>query len=263
MSNLIDSVSENKKLITDYLDALSNKPKNADTVGKYVTDEVLAKHIAESEAAFPNYELIAEEMAAEGDLVVVRGEFRGVHRGPFAGIEPTGKAVSAGLIIIYKVENGKIVNHWMQFDTFSLLQQLQSPQPNVALVQSQLLAFGRSDINALVDNCASDCEIHSPGPEIIPYSGVMKGHGKIRGYFEKLIGTQSNTSLSISQIVAQGNTVVVMGSYSAHVKATGKIINTPVTLTFEMRDDKIARYMALGDTAAVAAGYTQTSAAAS
>jgi predicted ester cyclase len=228
-----------------------------------VADEVLAKHIADSEAAFPNYELIAEEMAAEGDLVVVRGEFRGVHLGPFAGIEPTGKAVSAGLIIIYKVQNGKIVNHWMQFDTFSLLQQLQHPQQNVALVQRQLQAFGRADINALVENCASDCEIHSPGPEIIPYSGVMKGHAEIRDYFEKLIGTQSSVALSIGQMLSQGSTVVVMGSYLAQVNATGKVITTPVTLTFEMRNDKIAKYMALADTAVVAAGYTRTSAAAS
>lgn len=258
------TLTENKRLITDYLNALSGKAKTADIVGKYVADDVLAKHIAASEAAFPEYELLAEEIFAEGDFVAVRGEFRGVQRGAFAGIAPTGKSVTAGLIIIYKVQSGKIVNHWMQFDTFGLLQQLQGDsQPTVGVVQRQLEAFGRSDINALVENCSSDCEIHSPGPEIIPYSGTMKGHAEIRGYFEKLIRTQSNANLSISQIVAQGNTVVVTGSYSAQVKATGKSINTPVALTFEIRGEKISRYMALADTTAVASGYTRSTAAVS
>src|SRR5580704_6442976 len=120
-------MTEPKTLITDYLRTLSGQPKPLELVRRYVADERLAKHIAEIEAAFPSYEIIIEDLLAEGDKVVVRGEFRGIHRGPFAGIEPTGKSVSAGLIIIYAIASGRIVDHWMQFDLFTLLQQLQSP----------------------------------------------------------------------------------------------------------------------------------------
>ena len=119
-------MSENKTLITEYLRTLSGQPKPLELVRRYVADERLAKHIAEIEAAFPSYEIIIEDLLAEGDKVVVRGEFQGIHRGPFAGIEPTGKSVSAGLIIIYAIASGRIVDHWMQFDLFTLLQQLQS-----------------------------------------------------------------------------------------------------------------------------------------
>jgi predicted ester cyclase len=90
------------------------------------TNEHLAKHIFDTEAAFPNYEIQAEDVLSDGDKVVVRGTFRGVHRGAFAGIEPTGMPVLAGLIIIYRVANGRIVDHWMQFDLFTLMQQLTS-----------------------------------------------------------------------------------------------------------------------------------------
>ena len=120
-------MTEPKTLITDYLRTLSGQPKPAELVRRYVADERLTKHIAEIEAAFPSYEIIIEDLLAEGDKVVVRGEFKGIHRGPFAGIEPTGKSVSAGLIIIYAIAGGRIVDHWMQFDLFTLLQQLQSP----------------------------------------------------------------------------------------------------------------------------------------
>lgn len=119
-------MNDNKSLITEYLRALSGHAKSPELVGKYVTDPKLAAHITDIEAAFPAYEFIAEEVLSERDRVVVRGTFRGIHLGRFAGIEPTHKPVSAGLIIIYRIENGRIAEHWMQFDLFTLLQQLQN-----------------------------------------------------------------------------------------------------------------------------------------
>lgn len=116
---------EPKALITDYLRTLSGQPKPPELVRRYVADERLAKHVAEIEAAFPRYEISIEDLLAEDGKVVVRGEFRGIHSGPFAGIEPTGKSVSAALMIIYVVANDRIVDHWMVFDLFALLQQLQ------------------------------------------------------------------------------------------------------------------------------------------
>lgn len=121
-------MNENKTLITDYLRSLSGFAKPPGAVAKYVADPELAKHIADVEAAFPKYELLIEDLIGEGDLVAVRGEFRGVQTGSFFGIEPTGKPVSAGLIIIYQVQNQRIVNHWMQFDKLAVLQQLRGEQ---------------------------------------------------------------------------------------------------------------------------------------
>jgi predicted ester cyclase len=118
-------MTNNRKLVTEYLAALSGKPKTPETVRRYVTDEGLIKHIADAEAAFPRYEIVAEDTLEDGDKVIVRGIFRGLHQGPFAGFEATGKPVSAGLIIIYRIENGRIVEHWLQMDFFGLVHQLQ------------------------------------------------------------------------------------------------------------------------------------------
>ncbi|MBM3783880.1 MAG: ester cyclase [Acidobacteria bacterium] len=117
-------MDQNKTLIKEYFAALSGGPKPAALVAKYVDDRSLMQHIDEVEAAFPNYELRAEDMIAEGDKVVVRGEFQGVHAGPFAGIAPTGVSAKAGLIIVYRIKEGRIVEHWLQFDLFGLLSQL-------------------------------------------------------------------------------------------------------------------------------------------
>jgi predicted ester cyclase len=118
------SAEENKAFIRRYLEALSGKPKTPQFMDRYIVDEELKKHIAQAEDAFPSYFLDANEIIAEGDLVSVRGVVRGVHKGPFQGISPTGKEVTFGLFITYRIAGGKIIDHWMLVDGLSLLQQL-------------------------------------------------------------------------------------------------------------------------------------------
>ncbi len=115
---------ENKALVRQYLEAISGREKPAETVERYVSNEALKQHIAEFEAAFPRYEIIVEDMIAEGDMVVIRALGRGTHQGEFAGIAPTGKQVEFPAIIIYRIEDGKIAEFWMQADVMSLMQQL-------------------------------------------------------------------------------------------------------------------------------------------
>ena len=117
--------SESKQLVGRYLQALSGQHKTPELVAQFVSDTTLAEHIAQAEAAFPGYEIVAEQLIAERDLVAVRATFQGVHRGEFAGVPPTGRAVSAGLMIVYRVDGDRIVEHWMLFDTAGLMAQLQ------------------------------------------------------------------------------------------------------------------------------------------
>jgi len=120
------SASENKAFIRRYLDALSGQEKPAALLDQYIadSDQALKQHIAYSESAFPRYELIAEDMFAEDDKVVVRFTLRATHRGEFMGVPATGKKVAVPGIIIYRIANGKITEHWMQIDSGGLMQQL-------------------------------------------------------------------------------------------------------------------------------------------
>jgi predicted ester cyclase len=118
------STEQNKAFIRRYLEAISGKPKTAALMAQFTTDEALVKHVVQAEAAFPEYRLDANEMVAEGDLVSVRGTVRGVHRGPFQGVPPTGKDLTFGLFITYRIAGGKIVEHWMLTDNLAMMQQL-------------------------------------------------------------------------------------------------------------------------------------------
>jgi steroid delta-isomerase-like uncharacterized protein len=68
---------------------------------------------------------------AEGDLVVLRWSLTGTHRGEFLGIPPTGQAVTLHGIDMYRLQDGKIAEHWNVVDMFSFCQQIGAlPRPN-------------------------------------------------------------------------------------------------------------------------------------
>jgi predicted ester cyclase len=74
--------------------------------------------------AFPDLRITVDDTVTEGDKVAARLTFRGTHRGPFRGIEPTGRTVEFSSIRIYRIEDGKVVQTWAEVDALGLLGQL-------------------------------------------------------------------------------------------------------------------------------------------
>jgi predicted ester cyclase len=119
------SKEENKAFVLRYFEVMG-KGKSPAAVDRWIadSDQELKQHIAVFEAAFPGYQLKAEDLVAEGDKVAVRATVTGSHQGELAGIPPTGKAISASGMLIYRIAGGKIVEHWMVFDDLGVMQQL-------------------------------------------------------------------------------------------------------------------------------------------
>ena len=74
--------------------------------------------------AFPDLHFTVEDIIAEGDKVVTRLTVHGTQQGEFMGIPPTGKQATTTAIDINRLVGGKSIEHWLQMDTLSLLQQL-------------------------------------------------------------------------------------------------------------------------------------------
>jgi steroid delta-isomerase-like uncharacterized protein len=74
-----------------------------------------------------------EDVIAEGDKVVLRWTQSGTHVGEFPGMPPTGRSYRTSGIEIWRVENGKLAEHWDVVDVFGQLIQLGLlPQPESA-----------------------------------------------------------------------------------------------------------------------------------
>jgi predicted ester cyclase len=74
--------------------------------------------------AFPDGQSTTEDLIAEGDKVVERYTFRGTNLGSFMGAPPTSKKVQIESMSIYRIANGKIVEHWGENDTLGLMAQM-------------------------------------------------------------------------------------------------------------------------------------------
>ena len=79
------------------------------------------------DAAIPDRTDRIEVLMAEGDEVWMRFSTSGTHRGPLAGIAPTGKRVGVHVVALMRFAEEKIVESWTFADEFGLLLQLGAP----------------------------------------------------------------------------------------------------------------------------------------
>ena len=74
--------------------------------------------------AFPDLQLIIEDLIAEGETVMTRWSCRGTHKGYLNGIAPTGKQVNISGVTVVRLTNGKMAEGYVNWDALGLMQQL-------------------------------------------------------------------------------------------------------------------------------------------
>ncbi|MDQ2854060.1 MAG: ester cyclase [Chloroflexota bacterium] len=80
-----------------------------------------------------DFQFTVEDVIAEGDKVVLRWTQTGTHVGPLFGMPATGRSSRTTGIEIWRVEGGKLAEHWDVVDVFGQFQQLGLlPQPSGA-----------------------------------------------------------------------------------------------------------------------------------
>ena len=77
-------------------------------------------------AALPDLHLAVEDRIFAGDKIVARCAHAGTQRGTFLGVAPTNKEIKFGTIDIWRVEGGKLAEHWDQVDFAGILKQLRA-----------------------------------------------------------------------------------------------------------------------------------------
>ena len=86
-------------------------------------DELKAFLVREA-STFPDGHESIELLVAEGDLVAARLRFAGTQRGPLGPFPPSGKALAAHFLCMFRIDGDRIREIWVEWDNLNALQQL-------------------------------------------------------------------------------------------------------------------------------------------
>lgn len=75
-------------------------------------------------AAFPDAEVVLEDVVADLDRGAYRYTLRGTHQGELLGVAATGRPVEMAGQTFCRFGGGKVAERWQSADTFGLLQQI-------------------------------------------------------------------------------------------------------------------------------------------
>ncbi len=130
-------------------------------------------------------------------------------------------------------------------------------QDNLRVTQEGYAAFGRGDIPALLNMYTEDIEYVIPGPpDIITYAGTYRGTEQVAQFLSMLNDAIDYEQFEAREFVAQGDRVVVLGYARGRVKITGHSFEERWAHVATLREGKVTRFEAYGDTAAIVAAFT-------
>jgi ketosteroid isomerase-like protein len=120
-------------------------------------------------------------------------------------------------------------------------------QDNVDVVQGAWDAFGRGDIDAVLEAIAPSAETRLP--ESLPWGGTYAGPDGFRDFLTKLRDSWDQFSATPQKVLgADDNHVVVLAKTKGRTKA-GATIEGKTIWIYQLRDGRIADAESFGDTA--------------
>jgi predicted ester cyclase len=117
----------NKQLYRDFVETVVNK-RQPDALGRFMADDLVEhnatiaqvgrkKFLAGILAGFSDYHGDIQEILAEGNRIVVRTVWTGTQDGPFLDLPPSGRKLRFTTADFFRIENGKLVEHWDVVDS--------------------------------------------------------------------------------------------------------------------------------------------------
>ncbi|REJ76911.1 MAG: nuclear transport factor 2 family protein [Acidobacteria bacterium] len=119
---------------------------------------------------------------------------------------------------------------------------------NLDVVRALYESFAAGDVPAVLGALAADIEWTEA--EGGPYGGVSIGPDAVlENVFAKLGSEWDGFAAVPSEFVADGDTVVALGRYSATYKATGKSFEAPFAHVWKLDGGKVSSFQQYTDTA--------------
>lgn len=220
---------------------------------------------------FPDVHFTIQTMLAEGDKVATRVTGVGTHQGEFFGVAPTGIRATWASHGIFRVQGGKIIEHWGQPDLLALLAQIGGIPPEAGVGppadtshlsvhpvdepadphDAQLLernkraaawahevAFTMGDLSEAPRYLAADYVDHPPAR---PYQVSLTGPSSLIEDVQAFRSAFPDLLTTAEDLVAEGNEVAVRGRWRGTHRA--EFFGLPATdRTFDVQGINFFRF---------------------
>ena len=127
---------------------------------------------------------------------------------------------------------------------------------NIETTERVFEAFGRGDIDAILEHLAADVVIEFYGPPAIPYAGTYRGRDDARRFFETVLASIDVNVFEPQEMIASGDKVVVTGHLNLTAKATGREIDSDFVHVITLAGGRWLRFRDFMNTANAVAAFT-------
>jgi len=198
--------------------------------------------------AFPDVHFTIEEMTEEGDWVATRVTGRAQHLGrPFMGVPPTGWKVEWSSLGFFRIQDGKIAEHYGQPDLAGLRQQImRKPEKGSldearAVVARYVYEVNMQNYDSFDEFVVEDYVDHDPIP------GQQPGREGLKAAYKGFSDAFPDIWFTFEDLIAEGDLVVGRGVIEGTQKGaflalppSNKHIQWTGTRMFRVRDGKVS-----------------------
>ena len=177
--------------------------------------------------AFPDIQITADDMVAEGDEVAIRWTLNGTQTGEFMGIPATGRRITTTGISIYRFADGKVVEIWASYDALGMMQQLTMSQEEYNKAIANRIfdeIWNQGNLDVADEVLAADLARYDAGNP--SSSGMVGAEG-----FKQLVATYRaafpDIHFAYNDLIAEGDMVV--GRWTSNGTHQGELMGIPAT----------------------------------
>ena len=126
---------------------------------------------------------------------------------------------------------------------------IQETTKELNVVQEMLNAFGKGDMEALKKTLSDDTTWVYHGTDGIPYNGTYQGKEGAVKFIMNIMTNVDVLDFQVTKIVADQNTVIVLGSEKQKIKSNGEVLEQKWVQVYTVENDLITRLDEFANTA--------------
>jgi len=126
---------------------------------------------------------------------------------------------------------------------------------NRQIIQQGYEAFSRGDIPAVLSIMADDITFTIPGHPKIPTARTWRGGKGMQEFFSTLSQEVEFTEFNPREYIADGDRVIVIGSYAGSVKRNGNPFRSDWVMAWRLKNGKAIEFQEFNDTLGLAESY--------